>query len=196
VEVLKTDNDIRTFPRVNYIYNPIDDGLLPFPNQQIDKNKLVFFSSPHKGLKHALPLFKNLRTHWNKDFKLYVANPGYLVEDWGQHEGVINLGPLSHQEALKHVRESLCVFYPNFIFPETFGLVIAEANAVGVPVLTHPRGAIPEVISGHWQMTDCRIPKQVIDKVMAWYKEPPRTEGRTDFRLTVVLERWKKVLDL
>lgn len=43
------------------------------------------------------------------------------------------------------MQESLCTFYPNCVYPETFGLVLAESNAVETPVLTHCIGAAPEV---------------------------------------------------
>ncbi len=53
---------------------------------------------------------------------------------------------------MQHIRESLCVFYPQTQRCETFGLVYAESNAVGTPVLAHDFGAAREVLSSPDQL--------------------------------------------
>lgn len=190
--VLKPQGYDGQFP-IKVIYNPIADDLNP-DGTPVDKNKLVFFSSPHKGLTHVLEIFANLRS-FNPDFRLYVANPGYLdcdLED--KFPGVVSVGKLPHHNALKQVRESLCVFYPNYVFPETFGLVFAEANAVGTPVITHPIGAATEVLSHPYETLDCRNPKAVIDRVMAWYNgDRPRVRANEKFRLSNVIKSWVRL---
>jgi glycosyltransferase involved in cell wall biosynthesis len=194
VEMAKTV-DMPKFPKVRRIYNPIDDALgIDRPPSVVDRNKLVFFSSPHKGLDYALKSFRNLRV-FNPEFKLYIANPGYMESGAIEQEGVVNLGVLSASEVHKHVAESLCVFYPNHVFPETFGLVMAEANALGTPVITHPHGAAPEVLRSTYQMCDTRNPKALIDRVMLWYNEGrPKVKAVSDFRMCNVALDWAKVL--
>lgn len=179
--------------KVKTIFNPIDDDLKP--NQEpYDRNKLVFFSSPHKGLERALEVFKHARS-FNPDFKLYVANPGYLRCHGTLHDNVVNTGPVSHSEIMGHVRSSLCVLYPNTVFPETFGLVMAEANAVGTPVLTHSLGASHEVLEHPAQFIDCRSNKEVIDKLMHWHKGyRPTVRADSRFRLSQVMREWRKVI--
>lgn len=194
VEMLKTDNDIKQFPMVTRIYNPIDDNLKP-DDTVVNPNKLVFFSSPHKGLDHTLKLFKNARAMC-PELELYVSNPGYLKLSWERQPGVVDLGVQSHQSIMKHVRQSLCVFYPNYEFPETFGLVVAEANAVGTPVLTHPRAALTEVVNGYWQLTDCHQAKMVLERLFKWQKDRPKVEAKECFRLKQIVSEWKKELDV
>ena len=63
------------FP-VARVFNPVDDDLQPDPTVEYDKNKLVFFSSPHKGLEHAIRIFDNLRANFLPDIWLDVLNPG------------------------------------------------------------------------------------------------------------------------
>ena len=59
---------------------------------------------------------------------------------------VVWLGALPPAQVIEQARSALCVFMPNFLMPETFGLVFAEANAVGTPVLAHDCGAAREVL--------------------------------------------------
>lgn len=194
VDVLRPQGYTGQFP-VKVVYNPIDDSLEP-DGTPVDRNKLVFFSSPHKGLDYALEVFSNLR-RFNPDFTLYLANPGYLADSDRTVEGINRLGPLSHANVLLHVRASLCVFYPNLVFPETFGLVFAEANAVGTPVITHPIGAATEVLSHPYETVDCRNPKALIDRVMSWYDGGrPRVKANPKFRLSNVLKSWLRLFNV
>lgn len=182
------------FP-VKVIYNPIDDSLAP-DETPVDPNKLVFFSSPHKGLEYALEVFKNLRS-FNPRFNLFVANPGYLSDASCSSDGVHILGSLRHSDALSHVRGALCVFYPNYIFPETFGLVFAEANSVGTPVLTHPIGSAREVLFHPSETMDCRNVRTVIDRVLAWHSgNRPKVKANPKFRLSNVIASWRKLLNV
>jgi glycosyltransferase involved in cell wall biosynthesis len=182
------------FP-VKVVYNPIADDLVP-DETPIDRNKLVWTSSPHKGLDYALAIFRNLR-NFNPDFRLHIANPGYLPSSDTQDDGVVSLGSLRHSDVIKEVRNSLCLFYPNASFPETFGIVLAESNAVGVPVLTHPIGAATEVLYHPSETLDCRNPKSVIDRVMAWHSgNRPKVKANPKFRLSAVIQSWKRLFDV
>ncbi len=194
ISSLKTVLGPTEFPKMSYVYNPIDDALHP-DSTPIDKNKLVFFSSPHKGLDYALSLFPHLKS-FNPDFRLCISNPGYYPDSTCDIPGVELLGALPHHKALQHVRSALCVFYPNHVFPETFGLVLAEANAVGTPVLTHSIGAAREVLTNPvLQLCDTRVNQVVISRLMSWHggNRPPVT-GKDEFRLCNVTKRWQEIL--
>lgn len=177
------------------IYNPIDNELDYDASVPYDKNKLCFISSPHKGLEYALQIFQNLK-NFNPDFKLHITNPGYYRDHVSDASGVVNLGSVPHAEVVRHLRESLCLFYPNIVFPETFGLVLAESNAVGTPVLTHRMGAAPEVLDmPHVEAIDCRNPRSVIEKVMLWYNgDRPTVRAKKHFRLKRIVNDWIRTL--
>lgn len=197
IEIVKPCGFTGQYP-LEYIYNPLDESIYSHSKVPMDKNKLVWFSSPHKGLEHAFKYFEAL-LRFNPNFKLYVSNPGYLkdyiIPGTSIYNNVVFLGALPHPMALEHVKDSLCVFYPNIVFPETFGLVFAEANALGVPVLTHPLGAAREVLDHPAQIVDCRSVKNVVDRVMAWYSgNRPRVMGKTAFKLSNVLKSWINLL--
>jgi glycosyltransferase involved in cell wall biosynthesis len=193
-EVLKPQGYTGQFP-IKVVYNPIPDDLNP-DNTPFDKNKLMWTSSPHKGLDYALSIFDNLLS-FNPDFRLFVANPGYLPNHDGKNRNVIPLGPLAHPEVIAHLRSSLCLFYPNPVFPETFGLVLAEADAVGTPVIAHAMGAASEVLSHPYETMDCRNPKTVIDRVMGWYNgDRPKVKGNSKFRLSTVIKSWLRLFNV
>ena len=180
------------FPHVTHVYNPVADDLAP--GGDYDPNKLVFFSSPHKGLAQVLQTFEHLRRA-RPSLKLYIANPGYiaLAPDLAM-SGVEVLGALSHREVLAHVRTAFCVFYPQSSFKETFGLVFAEANALGTPVLTHAAGAAPEVLGDARQLVNADNPEAVKARLLGWYAEGrPKVGVNPQFRLSRVAQCWEEL---
>jgi glycosyltransferase involved in cell wall biosynthesis len=199
---------------VTYIHNPIDDTLRP-NGTPVDKNKLVFVSSPHKGLGQALTAFRQVRKRM-PSLELYIANPGYyplqlnglmgaMVAATGgrwfptraqySQDGVRIIGTMPQQEALNHVRQACCVFYPQRSFPETFGLVYAEANAVGTPVLAHDFGSAREILSSSDQLVDARKAENVIRKLSEWHRgNRPRVAARNELRLSMVAQRWENLI--
>jgi len=126
------------------IYNPIDEALAP-DDTPLDASKLVFFSSPNKGLDFTLDAFAALRNSM-PELRLLVGNPGYKAGRSRSLAGVEFLGALPQAAMHEQVRGALCTFFPNFAIPETFGLVFAESHALGTPVLTVDCGAALEVL--------------------------------------------------
>lgn len=180
------------------IYNPVADDLKP-DDTPVDANKLVFFSSPHKGLDNTLKVFSRFKEFPElRDMKLFVANPGYFPDgDLKETENVVNVGALPHAEVIKHVRSAFAVFHLNAVFPETFGLVYAEANAVGTPFLTHRLGAVPEVVDHPAELIDVNDPKAVIERLIQWKTlSRPKVRGDSRFRLTRLMREWLELLSL
>lgn len=174
--------------RLLVAYNPVVIPTFP-TSPRHDPNKLVFFSSPHKGLDQVLEMFAHVRRTM-PELSLYIANPGYLADAQVLDEGVIQLGALSQYEVLRHVRDALCVFYPQTRFAETFGLVFAEANAVGTPVLAHDLGSASEVLTQE-QLVDCTDPKAVTSKLESWRNGVrPSLSLKPQFGLDSVIQRW------
>lgn len=182
---------------VSYVYNPVDDTLQPDSTPR-DPFKLCFFSSPHKGLENTLDVFAKL-TAVRPDFRLHVSNPGYLksaIPGRFDRLPLVNHGSLPHAGVIQQVRESLCVLHLNAVFPETFGLVHAEANAVGTPVITGFGGANSEVLNpAYSQMMDARNVERVIERILMLQKkllgnEPLQVSCKPEFRLSNVLKVW------
>lgn len=190
------------YPKINYIHNPIPDDLNPNSTPRTPY-KLLFASSPHKGLSHAVNLFKTLVMHDNR-YNLYVCNPGYIADADLNHPNIVNLKSLSYPDLITQYRTSECVFYPNVVFPETFGLIYAEANACGTPVLTHGIGASSEVLTdAQKQIVDCYDSARVIEKlsklIQFQRENSQRAEGspikaNEKFRLSNILKQWEKLI--
>ena len=182
--------------RVHTLWNPVA-AQLPFPPAAPDPDKLVFFSSPHKGLDEVLRHFTAARVRFPK-LKLHLADPGYWRGGSAEFPlGVVPHGPLPPAEIHRHVAEALCVFYPQARFAETFGLVFAEANALGTPVIAHELGAAREVLDrgGEGQLIDCRDPHQVVETLAGWRNgSRPKVRAFPGFSLHAVLEDWLRLL--
>jgi glycosyltransferase involved in cell wall biosynthesis len=208
--------------RTHTIYNPIDDALVP-DGSPVEASKLVFFSSPNKGLKFTLDAFRAMQRKM-PDLRLVVGNPGYKIRKSVLIDGVEYLGPQPHARMLAEVRTALCTFIPNFVIPETFGLVFAESNAIGTPVLTHDCGAAVEVLGDRFQTlpvtTAARVYETLLHNVSPGWRAGParvaeslglfdvyterirawRDGGRPSvgpdprFRLATVVQQWRAVL--
>jgi glycosyltransferase involved in cell wall biosynthesis len=146
------------------IYNPIAETLRPDATA-VDERKLVFFSSPNKGLGFTLDAFAALR-HAMPDLQLFVGNPGYKADRAAYLPGVEFLGPLPQARMHQQVRSALCTFFPNFVIPETFGLVFAESHALGTPVLTVDCGAALEVLGDPAEVLPLRAAYRVYEALV------------------------------
>ena len=188
------DNDAP--PRIGHIYNPIADDLAPDATLR-DPDRLLFASSPHKGLVQVFAQFRAARAEI-PGLTLAVADPGYLAWDTGPvPDGVIFLGTLPHHALIAEMRRALCLFYPQTTFAETFGLVMAEANAVGLPVLVHhDLGANAEVAGDLAQLVDGTDTVEVINRLRQWRTQRPEVCGNPAFRLETVVQRWAELLGL
>ncbi|SHJ25774.1 glycosyltransferase [Wenxinia saemankumensis] len=183
-------------PRIDVVPNPIPDDLVPDATPR-DPDLLLFASSPHKGLDQVFTAFAAARAEL-PDLRLAVADPGYLRWRTGPvPDGVEMLGRLEPPRLHALMRRALCLFYPQTMFAETFGLVVAEANALGCPALLHRRlGANDAVASDPSQLVDVRDPAQILERLRAWRDHPPDVAGRDEFRLSRVRLAWLDRLGL
>lgn len=182
--------------KINVIYNPIDDSLSP---NEIPHNpdKLLFLSSPHKGLDEVIENF-NYVSKEIPSLELYIANPGYINCKMSINNPQIKyLGSLTHPQVIEHLRNSLCLFYPQNSFAETFGLVYAEANAVGTPVLAYPIGAAEEIIGDKRQILDPYNRFQLTHRIYMWRTYGrPQIHANREYYLSNVLDKWKRLLEV
>lgn len=188
---------------VTYVYNLIDSGYTK-SDVAYDKNKLFFFSTPNKGLKEVMVNFIELLKK-APNYHLYIAGSGQktldeFAYDFGKEslspDSVTILGQIPKDEIIKQLRTSFCVFYPQYVHAETFGLVFIEANCVGTPVLTHPFGAANELL-GDEQLVDARNSEAVVNRILDWQKNGrPEVFCPEKTQKSNVVKSWKQLLEL
>ena len=176
---------------VEFCYNPIPKAKIKACSK--DKNKLIFFSSPNKGLNQILDSFAKISKKMPL-LKLYIANPGYKTQNYLPQENTVILGSLSHNEMMKQVSESLCVFYPQDTFAETFGLIYAEANAYCVPVLAHDIGAAKEILDKNNPLIDVKNINEIMNLIKHWQQHYPLVHYNEKFSEKNILEQWHRII--
>ena len=121
----------------------------------VDTNKLVYTSDPKKGLKAAYAAFAAIHAVF-PSMRLKLFCPSYangvnvrdyrrfpLPESARTHVDVV--GAVGKKVLFDEVETALAVLYPS-LYRETFGNSMAEANALGTPVIHIEVGALPEVL--------------------------------------------------
>ena len=179
---------------VDFGYNPVPQPKLPKPVKR-QSNQLIFLSAPNKGLTEVLRHFKQVKAALPA-MRLLIANPGYRDQTEIKQAGVEVLGALPQTELWQHVAASLCVFYPQTTFAETFGLIYAEANGLGTPVLAHDIGAAREILHPNNPLIDCHDSQLVIKTLQQWQKNLPAVHYRDIFSEQAIHRQWSELLGL
>jgi glycosyltransferase involved in cell wall biosynthesis len=133
------------------VYNGIDVDAIPFSEKPDDFFLVVGRMTPGKGIAEAIQIAKkanvdllvvgDVTSHlpWSRDYFFRQVKP-QLDGKRVRHIDRLPRGRLL--EIMSRAR--------GFLFPlqweEPFGLVVTEAMAAGTPVLTYPRGSMPELI--------------------------------------------------
>ncbi len=176
-------------------YNPIPAELATYEPQHRDLNKLLFLSAPNKGLKQVLKTFQQINRHL-KDLNLYIANPGYREDQPQDIPNVHYLGALPADQVKQHLATSLCVFYPQDSFAETFGLIYAEANALGTPVMAHDIGAAREILHPNNALVNAEDNYQITKTLVQWQRQLPEVSYRQEFNTPAIYQQWVDALGL
>lgn len=100
---------------------------------------------------------------------------GGKAESWAKSKGLTNgvqfMGPQSYPELLAKLAESDLLLHPSL--EETFGMSIAEAMSLGVPVVGgQSSGAVPWVIGEGGEVTDVTSPVAMKDAMLVLLSSP------------------------
>jgi len=146
VSISDSDRD-PGLPYLATVYNGIDLSNLTF--RETPGDKLVHYGRIHndKGTHLAIEVAKKC------GMDLIIAG---IIQDQGYFDNLLKphlnnssiqyIGPVNPVQRDALLKESYAVLHLNLI-PERFGLVMAESNAAGVPVIAMDLGSCREVIS-------------------------------------------------
>ena len=175
--------------KLAFIYNPVDPICKPLDK---DPNKVVFLSSPHKDLEFSLQTFAEM-LKLNPDLHLYILNPGYVESTLLNTSKVTTIGPVIHAEAMRHLGEASLLLHANKVFPESMGIVYAEAAACETPVLTLDVGAAKEIVGNNGLVAGADVNPE---ELASGYLSAMQTKitPNTQYTLEAVALEWEKRL--
>lgn len=162
---------------------------------QRNLNHLLFCSSPHKGLDEVIERFGEVHRSIPA-LQLRICNPGYLRDPEVKKSGIVVLGSLTRPQLHAEMAAALCVFYPQTRFRETFGLVGAEANALGTPVLAPAGlGALSEVLVGSGQLLRSVDTPEIVRQLKRWRSgQLPSVSKRAESDPIAVAKCWMEMI--
>lgn len=146
VSISDADRDPE-LPYLATVYNGIDLSNITFRPTPGDKLLFLGRIHPDKGVHLAIDTAKRA------GMKLLIAG---IIQDQAYFDILIQpridgqyveyIGPVGPVERDAAFKEAFALLHLNEL-PERFGLVMAEANAAGVPVIAYDRGSCREVIA-------------------------------------------------
>jgi glycosyltransferase involved in cell wall biosynthesis len=98
-----------------------------------------------------------------------------LADSFGVGDRVHFPGRIDRDEKLRLLRESALYLQPTRY--EGFGVAIAEAMSCGLPVVTSPVGAVPEVVGDLARFVDGNDPQQIAGAVEGLMRDPDARES-------------------
>lgn len=186
-------------PGLNYVgtvYNGIDLSLYPF--QVRGGDELVFLGRihPDKGVHLAIEVAGAAGLPLR--IAGIVQDQAYFQEKVKPHldgRAVRYVGPLDAKGKNELFSRALALLHLNTI-PERFGLVLAEANAAGVPVIAMDLGSCREVIEDGrtgFLVNDVRQGARAVDRIGGIDRTACRERVRQRFSVRTMVEAYERV---
>jgi glycosyltransferase involved in cell wall biosynthesis len=133
---------------VGTVYHSVDVDSYPFMSNPGDYLAFVGRISPDKGPEHAIAIAKQAGIPLKIAAKVDPADKRYYEEVFAplvDHPLIEYLGSVDEQRKRELMANARALLLP-IHWDEPFGMVFIEALACGTPVLTCPRGAVPELL--------------------------------------------------
>ena len=131
-----------------------------------DKIRLMYFSTPHRGLELLYPAFDHLYKKWGDKIELNVFS-SFGLYGWEErdkpyeelfdalkaHRGINYSKAVSNEKIREELKRSHILAYPS-IWQETSCLVLIEAMCAGLTCVHSSLAALPETALGSTYMYD------------------------------------------
>jgi phosphatidylinositol alpha-mannosyltransferase len=149
---------------INYIPNGINFDSYKNKDVKRDQNTILFLGrlEKRKGARYTIKAFAELKKN-KPEAKLIIAGDGPLRRSLEQYvedkniEDVTFLGFVDDKTKLKLL--ATCGIYTSpALYGESFGIVLVEAMAAGVPIVAHPNDGYKWVLkdTGRLSLVDCK----------------------------------------
>src|SRR5262249_17776593 len=142
----------RPVPDVNWlatVHHAVDVNSFPFRSEPGEYLAFVGRISPEKGPERAIQIAIRAGIPLKIAAKTDPADQRYfqqVVQPLLDHPLVEFLGPVDEMRKRELMSSALALVAP-IRWDEPFGMIYIEALACGTPVLTCPRGSVPELIA-------------------------------------------------
>jgi glycosyltransferase involved in cell wall biosynthesis len=187
-------------PGLNYlatVYNGID--LTLYPQRASGGEELVFIGRihPDKGVHLAIDTAR--RSGRRLLIAGIVQDTNYFRDEIQPHlnDQIEYVGPVGVEEKNGLFARAFALLHLNTI-PERFGLVLAEANAAGVPVIAMDLGSCREVIEQQvtgFLVNDVAGAVKALDGVPSIQDDACRQRAQERFSLVTMVEAYEKVYE-
>jgi glycosyltransferase involved in cell wall biosynthesis len=133
------------------VYNGVELEEIPFNDRPEDFFIAVGRMTPGKGMAEAIRIAKRADTRLLIVGQITSHLPWserYFAKEIQPHidgERIRHIERLPHEQLMQTVGRAKGFLFPSQ-WEEPFGLAVAEAMAAGTPVLTYPRGSMPELV--------------------------------------------------
>ena len=185
-------------PYLATVYNGIDLSNLTFREKPGDK--LVHYGRIHndKGTHLAIEVAKK----YGMDLIIagIIQDQGYfdnLLKPHLNNSSIQYIGPVNPVQRDALLKESYAVIHLNLI-PERFGLVMAESNAAGVPVIAMDLGSCREVIADKqtgFLVNDVDEAVEAVGKIGQIDRKKCRQRVEENFTIDKMVKGYEKVYE-
>jgi glycosyltransferase involved in cell wall biosynthesis len=140
-----------SIPHLNWVgtvYHSVDVASFPFTSTPGDYLAFVGRISPEKGPEHAIAIAKKAGIPLKIAAKVDPVEQRYydeVIKPLLDDPLIEYLGPVGEQRKRTLLANARALLLP-IRWDEPFGMVFIEALACGTPVLTCPRGSVPELL--------------------------------------------------
>lgn len=172
------------FGKVDVVPNGValpDAGVLRAAGDSLAAPRIVTVgnSGRIKNVRASVEAFRTVRRHL-PHAELHLFGPGLDDQFAGGEPGVVAHGNVTHPDLMRFLSEQATLLIHPALF-ETFGVIIAEAKARGVPVVAGAvSGGTSYVVADKGgAIVDVRRPDRIAEAALAILSDPARYAGQS-----------------